>query len=257
MKSCTVKRNSAKVITTCFQGRVIREENGLCGNPIGYYNHCQNFPTSESVIELLDLIVARELVVDPGAYCDTIIINNDIGYEPGNTMLRSINGLKTPGGEIKVFTRGNYGRSFGGYNFAFRNFMSVYDYWIFTEDDILVDGNKYVDKLINKFHSKVNIGFVALQNVSNQGLDGTINDKWLHAHGGVGLSSRQVLFNLYYKLGRLPHCSSDESQDYENIIVNGEIMFTHRIVSDLGLELAVADEKLYTYAYDYIKQNKQ
>lgn len=247
MKAC-------KVITTCFEGRTVREKTTKLGNPKGYYNHSQNFPTSESVVELIKLIVEQDKIVDPGVPCDTIIVNNDIGYKDGNDYLESINGEKLHSGKIIILNRENYGRSFGGYNYAFEQLRDKYDYWIFTEDDILINGDKYFKKSINKFIKNANNGFVALQNISNENYAGICDDENLHAHGGVGITSTKILSELYKSNGCLPHCGKDDSQSYSNIITNGEIMFTNKI-NKLGYNLCSIKKKLYVYAYDYIKEH--
>lgn len=242
-----------KVVTTCIDnGRMVREDTTIAGNPKGYYNHSQNFPTDDSIIELVKLTIEQDKIVDPGVSCDTIIVNNDTGNEKAVKFLKSVDGIKLHSGVVKVINRDNFGRSFGGYNHAFETFKDVYDYWIFTEDDIIINGDKYFKKTIDKFNESENNGFIALQNISNQGLDGSLGDEWLHAHGGVGLSSNKVLKELYEKEGMLPHCKKEDSQVYENIIINGEIMFTNKI-HQLGYKLGHIEEKLYVYAYDYMR----
>lgn len=242
-----------KIITTVFVGRTVRENTTELGNPRGFFNHSQNFPTPDSVIDLLKMTIDLEKTVDPGMETDVIIVNNDIGYEKGNEYLKSINGTKIHSGIIKILTKDNFGRSFGGYNYAFGLLKDEYDYFIFTEDDILVNRSNYSQKAVNEFEKSKKTGAVAYQSISIEGLDGSFSKKNLHIHGGVCLSSSKVLSELYEKMGRkLPHCESSDSQRYEDIIVNGEIAFTHEIFN-MGYELINMNEKLYDYAYDLMR----
>ena len=241
---------NCKVIVTCFMGREIRKTTTICGLPPGFFNHSQNFPDEESVLELVKLNYELECQSDPGVECDTIIVNNDIGWEKGNDYLKSIDNTKTYGGRLKVLNRKNYGRSFGGYNRAFEVFRDDYDYWIFTEDDILIIKEKYFETCIKAYEACDNVGFVAIQGLSHIGLGKPV----LHAHSGAGITHIGVLNTLYNKLGMLPHSREDESQSYNAIIENGEMAFTHEIYK-LGYQLTTVGLKtpLYIYAYDYLR----
>ena len=148
--------NNCKVITTCFVGREIRPDTKLEGIPEGWFDHAQTFPDPEAVLELIELIVEIERKLDPGAESDTIIVNNDVGWERGRRLLDSIDGSKTLAGRLRVLHRPNYGRSYGGYNAAFERYGDQYDYWTFTEDDILVNGPNYLRACIDRFERDAN-----------------------------------------------------------------------------------------------------
>jgi len=242
-----------KVITTVFVGRTIRENTTEVGSPRGLFNHSQNFPTPDSVIDLLKMTIELEKNIDPGIETDVVIVNNDVGHQEGNEYLKSIDGSKIHSGIIKILTKENFGRSFGGYSYAFGLLKDEYDYFIFTEDDILVNREKYSIKAIEEFEKEKNTGAVAYQSVSTEGIDGRFSKQNLHIHGGVCLSSSKVLNELYVKLGnKLPHCEVDDSQEYVDIIVDGEIAFTHEIFN-MGYNLINIEEKLYDYAYDLMR----
>ncbi len=241
---------NCKVIVTCFMGRAIRETTTIVGSPPGFFNHSQNFPDEEAVLGLVKLNYELECQSDPGAECDTIIVNNDIGWEKGNEFLKSIDNTRTYSGKLRVLNRRNYGRSFGGYNRAFEVFKEDYDYWMFTEDDILIIKEKYFQTCIEAFEEQENIGFVAIQGLSHIGLGKPV----LHAHSGAGISHFNVLNTLYSKLGMLPHSREDQSQSYAAIIEDGEMAFTNQI-HQLGYQLTTVRSKtpLYIYAYDYLR----
>ena len=243
----------AKVIVTSFMPRSKREYSELSGHPLGYFVHSQNFPTKRSIIDLIQFTLDVENQNDPGAEVDLIIVNNDVGWEEGNAYLNELNGNKLKHGTIRILHRENYGRSFGGYNDAFNFFKYNYDYFIFTEDDIIVARNGYASIALETFNNSDNCGFVAYQAVSDVGLDFHQEDA-IFVHGGVGLSSTKVLNDVVKHYGVLPHSEKNSSQSHIDIIRNGEIPFTNKI-HKLGYRLvSVPDEiKLYDFAYDLMR----
>jgi hypothetical protein len=243
-----VARN-CKVITTCFAGREIRKETTLGGNPLGPFFHAQNFPDPKSVIELVALIHEFERKVDPGIECDTILVNNDTGWETGNRYLATLDGTKTFGGVLKVLTRENYGVSLGGYNHAYEEFRDMYDYWAFTEDDILISGDKWLARCIETFERDPDTGFVAIQGLSREFA--------LHAHGGVGVTNGRVLDEVRKMWGSLPHRQKHETQTSLDQIIFGEVLFTN-IIHRMGRKLVTveADPPLHTFAYDYMRETR-
>ncbi len=237
---------NCKVITTCFVAREIGADTEITGHRPGPFIHCQNFPTRERVLELVAYIYELERTVDPGVESDTILVNNDVGWEKGNRYLESIRDSKIFSGRLKVINRENYGRSFGGYNKAYEVFRDQYEYWTFTEDDILVTGDQYFRICIDTFEKKQNTGFVAILGLSRE--------VRLHAHGGVGTTRADVLDRLYRKLGRLPHSGRGQPQSHPDIILQGEVPFTNSI-KRLGYELVIveATRPVYAYAYDHMR----
>jgi hypothetical protein len=238
---------NCKVITTCFAGREVRMENAMCGDPPGLFMHAQNFPDRESVLELLAVVHEIERKVDPGAGCDTIIVNNDVGWKKGNRYLASLDGTRTFSGMLTVVTRENFGSSLGGYNHAYECFRDKYAYWTFTEDDILITGNQWLARCIETFERRDDTGFVAIQGLS-RGFA-------LHAHGGVGTTHVGVLDDVRRVWGSLPHRQRHESQTDVDHAIFGEVLFTN-VISRMGRRLVTvdSDSPLYSFAYDYMMQ---
>jgi len=249
-----MKTKNCKVIATCFVGKRVQEFTQIAGNPPLMIYHAQNFPTAESVLDLIKLNIEQEKTVDPGVPCDTIIVNNDVGWSKGNEYLDAVNNTAIHSGILRVLHCENWGRSFGAYNGAYQKFKNEYDYWIFTEDDILINGHNYYKIALDNFNRYENTGFVALQGVSIDGLDGESGEHAKHAHSGAGLTHVKILNELNAKLGKLPHCDKNESQDYLECIRNGEIAFTNEILR-LGYDLRTveSDYPLYWFAYDYMR----
>jgi len=217
----------------------------MCGDPPGLFIHAQNFPSAESVLELVALIHEFERKVDPGVECDTILVNNDVGWKKGNRYLASLDGTRTAAGVLRVATRENFGSSLGGYNHAYERFREDYDYWTFTEDDILISGDKWLARCIETFEQHEDIGFVAIQGLSNSFA--------LHAHGGVGTTHVSVLDAVRKTWGSLPHRQRHESQDELDHCIFGEVLFTN-VISRMGRRLVTveADPPLYTFAYEHM-----
>jgi hypothetical protein len=243
----------AKVIVTSFMPRSVREHSALTGHPLGYFVHSQNFPTRRSIIDLINFTIDVENKADPGAKVDLIIVNNDIGWEEGNSYLNELNNRQLKHGSVRVLHRENYGRSFGGYNHAFNWLKDCYDYFIFTEDDIIVARDGYASIALETFLDSDNCGFVAYQGISDAGLDLPREDA-IAVHGGVGFTSTKVLQDVVRQYGVLPHALKGTSQAHVDIIRNGEIPFTN-IIYKMGYGLKSINKKLklYDFAYDLMR----
>lgn len=246
MKNC-------KVISTCFnEGRSVREHTRLVGVPAGPFDHSQNFPTREHVLRLLQLNVEQECSIDSGLEYDTIIVNNDTGWAPGNDWLKSIDGQPTKNGKIIVHNRENFGRAFGGYDYAFSLYEEVYDHWIFTEDDVLINVDNFYADLVNQLKASPQIGAVACIGVSFEDYYRNIGKQCQHCHGSIALYNTEVLRLIRSKHGMIPHVTKEMSQSYENQIMLGEVLFSNTVVQ-LGLEIAIPNRKVYNFAYDFMR----
>jgi hypothetical protein len=243
----------AKVIATSFVPRTVREKTGLSGTPVGFFSHSQNFPTRESIIDLINFSIAIELKCDPGELVDLIIVNSDSGWQEGRLFLDSINGKGLQKGKIRVLHRKNFGLSYGAYSHAFMTLRSEYDYFIFTEDDIIIGRNGYASRGIEIFNEMKNCGFVAYQGITSTAIDLGQEDAF-SAHGGIGLSSTNVLDNVARHYGALPHANETSPQTYQDQLRFGEVAFTNKIYK-LGFRLtSVPDNmKLYDFAYDLMR----
>jgi hypothetical protein len=243
----------AKVITTSFVPRVPRNKSSICGEPPGYFSHSLNFVTNESIIQLIQLNINLEEQCDPGVDVDLIVVNNDSGFQPGVDYLNGLDGKKLKKGIVRVFHRENYGRSFGGYNYAFIKLREDYDYFIFTEDDIVIWQDGYAREGLNVLNKNPSCGFVAYQGVTKKFNDRSVEDA-IHVHGGVGMASTKVLNAVVERCGCLPHAGFSETQKYENIIEKGEVAFTNEIYK-LGFQICELDHslKMYDFAYDLMR----
>jgi len=197
-----------------------------CRNNVDFPAHNQSESTSEDIRRMVEDVYDLEVRQDAGVPLDVYFINNDVGYERGNKWLDEINGTKTENGNLHVLHRKNLGGSFGAYDYAFQLLKNKYDYFLFTEDDLLIFGDQYYRKAINTFE-KYNLGFLAFIDVERK------RNK-VHAHGGVGLTSTKILEQVSLRNGSLPYFVGE--WDKPKVIRDGEIPFTN-IIHEMGYAL--------------------
>lgn len=211
-----------KVIATCFTAREFRLT-------YEFPHHRQLYADNESVLKMVQDAVNND--IDGGIAFDTIIVNNDVNFRKGNEYLKSINDTPSKNGRFIVLTRPNLGGGFGAFNHAFE--MTDYDYYLFTEDDMTFPVTEYYWLGLKRFISVKNCGFLALIKV--------IQHKYgVHAAGGTGISSREILTKLHNKYGMLPN--SNKPWDHQEVIVEGEVAFTNKLFQ-MGYKLSDYEDK--------------
>lgn len=229
---------AAKVIATCFVPKIYVPKTYLVGDPLGYFGHSQNCNTPNDVIDLIKFNIELEKKCDPGTDRDLIIVNNNVNYEIGNKFLDKISNTQIGNGQIKCVTRENTGRSFGAFNEAFLRFKNDYDFFLFTEDDIIISKDNYLKIGIDIWNKNPNAGFVSYISTTKVG-------KWhwkelglnknlaFSCHGATGLSSSKILNKVVEKYGSLPfYQGSDRDKD----ITFGEVALPNSILR-LGHDL--------------------
>lgn len=190
-----------------------------------YHHHPQMITTVQDLLLLWKTIDALEQKEDGGMEFDTVIVcNGPEAYE----WWKEKDGTPTKNGKYVILTRPNVGGSYGGYSYAYRN--TDYDGFLFTEEDLLILGENYMKRIVDRFHEDDDTGFVGLIGSSQEKRVST------HCHGGVGFSTREILKKTEDSEGDLAH-PKDGAWDQRRAILEGEIPFTHNIY-DLGLNLA-------------------
>lgn len=199
---------NCKVIATAFNnGREYRTSSV-------YPYHNQIADTADAVLDMLKEVVAIERKTDPGVPVDLVIVNSYLDYPKGFSYLEEIDGTELKQGKIVVLTRDNHGGAFGSYNHAYQN--TKYDNYLFTEDDILIGKDGYFKELLEA-KEKVGAEFLALVGIGETPSP--------HAHGGVGLVSRETLKKVHGN--KLPFYG--DFWDKEKVIALGEVPFTGRM----------------------------
>lgn len=195
-------------------------------NTVSFPAHNQIEDTQELVLEMLKKLVALETTQQAGVPMDIYIMNNDVGYEVGNDWLNTVHGSKTQNGHIYVIHRDNTGGSFGCYHDAYIKLRNKYEWFMFTEDDLFIFGDNYYKKAIERFISK-NLGFLSFIGIGQR-------DDMPHAHGGVGLTHKNILEQVLTVYGQLPH--PRELFNKSSAIRSGEIPFTN-VIHKMGYKL--------------------
>jgi hypothetical protein len=202
-----------KVIVTAL---IDRDRGGSDSFPY----HAQTHNVS-SILEMIKDSIELDKKYPPGVEMDTIIVNNDVGDKDANIKLHELKSKN-----VKIFTRPNNGGSFGAYLDVFLKFKDKYEYFIFTEDDILVGGvNNYASLLID-YYVKENVGFIGLIGVTSPQVKHPI-----HCHGGVGIVKTEIL-NQVYTTNPFLYDGFDK-----DLSITHEIEFTNRIMKKTNLKL--------------------
>lgn len=199
----------AKVIVVCANTE--RTERAFHGYP----HHPQKVHGIDTLHEMWRVINHVEMTQDAGLIMDTIIVCNGEG---AYKWWMDKDGVETKNGVYKVFQRPNYGGSFAGYNYAFRNT----DYWgyLFTEEDIIVFGDNYYKRIVERFKEEKDAGFLCL-------IDASLGRLYpIHCHGGVGFTTREQMNKVVDKNGDLPFPKMD-GWDQRRAVREGEAPFTN------------------------------
>ena len=242
----------AKIIATTFNYRTVRMTTELCGDPPVFTLHSQNFTTEEEIRKLILFNIEKENECDPGLPIDIILVNNDVGNVAGNKFVQDLNGKKLKNGKIISMQNDNYGWSYGAFSKGFEEVRNDYDYFIFTEDDVIIAKKNYAKISFKTFTENKNCGFVSFWGISNFKDRSVSNENLVHAHGASGFSSKKVLDRVFNKYGKLPHSDFSDKKYYKDIIIDGEIKFTN-VILKMGYNLVEAPEKLFTPAYDLMR----
>ena len=249
----------AKVIATIFLPRGVREFTSITGDPLTFTAHSQKFITTNEIIDLLKLNIKLEKEYSLEKYIkrDLIIVSPSVKNKEGEKFLSEINNLVIPGGKVLILERENIGMSYGSYSDAFKKYKNYYDYFLFTEDDWLIYGEKYFDVGLNVFKKDKTVGMVAYQAKTRIGkhhwedLDLNQNNAFT-CHSTCGLASTEALNKIFNKFGRLPYF---DGNDYFKSIRYGECKFGSSFYKvGYKIEDLPRDKVLGMPAYDYIRK---
>lgn len=220
-----------------------------------YFGPRRYFPRGiDDTINLINEVVENEINIDPGVDLDVIIVNHDFENKKVTDFLNSINGTKINRGNLIVLNRpweNGIGMSYASYDYAFKKYSKDYDYWFFTEDDVITILPDYYKISKNQLLSNENNAFIGCHRCI---LEPHVP---LHAHSGCGLTSKYILEKAISKNnGTLPYSKlpmplevsnyvKDLDRDrfleshllkewYRSAEIEGEIAFTN-IYDQMGL----------------------
>jgi len=241
-----------KIIATSFYFRTIRMNTVLCGNPPVYTLHSQNFTSNKEIEDLILFNIEKENQCNPGLPVDIAFVNNDVGNHEGNKFIEELKNKKLKNGKIIIIQNGNSGWSYGAFNKGFEVLKNNYDYFIFTEDDMIIAKNNYAKISLDTFFNTENCGFVSYGGITSWFEVEGNNENFIHAHGAWGFTSKKILDKIYYKYGSLPHSKHSEKKYYNDVITEGEIKFTN-LIFKMGYNLVEPSQKLFEPAYDLMR----
>ena len=220
---------------------------------------------------LVEYLYHIHKTIDGGMDYDTIIVCNlNPDSPPAEELLKTLDGKKSKNGKFIIEFRENQSISFGAYNHAYQKYKDDYDYFFFTEDDHIYNRENWYKVLYDKFNSKENIGYVAAKGVGKE--------YGPHAHGGLGLTSTEVLNKLAnlgsehrtsytkflyedgredtrFRLAEKPNLQfyvfpGEEYVEWDMLGHCSEAAFTSHIEQKLKLELVDIGEKYYIKWYE-------
>lgn len=200
-----------------------------------YPDHAQDVSSWEKYAAMIDYSLGLEIEQEHNMPVDVIVVYNDIydgDYLKIKEFFSKYDGQETKNGHIYVIYNHLNNGSFGGYDLAFQYFRDKYYWWMFSEDDVLIYGEDYYRKHIEKFVDRV--GFVASIGIMRL-------EYPPHAHGGFGLTTINVLEKVVKRNNdHLPHLMPPYSRNKN--IHHGEIPFTNEI-EQLGYVLEELDPR--------------
>ena len=134
-----------KIVVTSFRGDRKKRKKTTTGGknwvPKCYAWHAQNFTMRPHIMGLMGLNLGLDKCVDSGVPMDTFYVlngNGTYGYEAANDFLLPCDGKPSASGNLYVTVReSNAGWAYGAYSDMFAELRNEYDYFIFTEDDVL------------------------------------------------------------------------------------------------------------------------
>jgi len=200
-----------------------------------YFGDRRHYPkTKEITMDLFKQQIENHCKVDPGVNQDLIIVNHDRGEEDVKTFLNEYNGQDVFNGKIKIIHRPliSSDLSFGSYKYAFYLLQDEYDYWFFSEDDIIVLNDNVTQKLINDFESDDDAGFIAALDYNHKFGHGTyplengyITDSHIaaHAHGGIGLTSTKTIKQVIKTIPEYLQTPNIEQINNPNILIPNDL----------------------------------
>jgi hypothetical protein len=187
-----------------------------------YFGPRRNKPNGvdETILFWEEKILKYEYEIDPGVDMDTIIINHDFKNEKVKDYLNSLDGKQTKRGEVRIYNRDweeGIGGSFASFNKGFEIFMNEYDYWFFTEDNVIMIHDNYYNMALNQLKNSDDVFICCMR-------AGAINHKIKHCDGACGLTSKNILLELYTKLGNLPYSKQPIDKKIQDRIKNNDLM---------------------------------
>lgn len=218
-----------------------------------YFGSRRHYPfNAEGVKELITKQIQWLKDFDLGYPTDLLIVNHDIEIDGVANFLHQYNDTALHNGVVRILNRPFFepDLSFASYKYAFTKHNSEYDYWYFNEDDVIINHPSLVKDMIDLFESDPTLGFIATSNFVNYNTHLFEYDDYdyilktgngdPHAHGGCGLTSTKVFFDVCNKFPDFMSTANIKHETTDNYVekklpggyMEGyrEIDFSHRFI---------------------------
>jgi len=207
----------------------LRHEKSLpaCKVIATYFGERRLYPKGyQETKDMWNEILRLEETVEPGDAIDTVVVLHDNGDKRAVEFLKSIENRPTKFGKIKILIRpweNGVGASFKSFGFAFDTLENDYYFYIFNEDNVYIKANEYfsVSRSMLKSNRATFIAFMRLSKYKPKIISRMVHPgrrirfnffgvrrAISHAHGGCGLTCRDVLNEIKSKFGSLPYADS-------------------------------------------------
>lgn len=209
--------------------------------------HNQNLSTPELYKEMVKTLFEVERDTDPGLDMDSyMVVYKDKWNSWKEWEQYDQTAIKR--GKFHVIFEERDGGNYQMFNKAYQEIKDKYDWFIFTCDDLMVFGDQYYKKILDRWEE--GCGYVALQGGGEILPDEVQN----HVHGSIGLTSKKILEEVCaVNGGELPHPKAEPWTQEANIH-EGEIPFTNKI-HNLGYKFVNYNDsqewKLENLCYPY------
>jgi hypothetical protein len=180
--------------------------------------HPQDLHTPELYKRMIEVLFQVEKDTDPGVDMDSYMVVYEDKFGLYKEWEKYDNQPIKRGTFYVLFEKRN-GGCYQMFDMAYQEIKDKYDWFIFTCDDVMVFGDQYYKKILDRWED--NCGYVALQ--------GGGDYPQHHVQGSIGLTSKEVLEKVCsMNGGELPHAEGEWKQ--ENEIAEGELPFTNKIL---------------------------
>jgi hypothetical protein len=188
--------------------------------------HPQDLHTPQLYQKMIERLFRVEKETDPGVDVDSYMVVYKDKWGLWQDWIQFDNQPIKRGTFYVLFEERN-GGNYQMFNMCYQKIKDKYDWFIFTCDDIMVFGDQYYKKILERWEE--GCGYVALQG----GGEILPEEMQHHVQGSIGLTSKKILEEVCkINNGELPH-NKKEPWTQEANIFEGEIPFTNKIL-ELG-----------------------
>ena len=180
-------KSNVKVICTYFGHR---RTNIVYGHSETHSGEIPKHSGVEHTINFIKDLIENERAVDSGVFMDTIFVNHNVSEitkdKEAKKFLKEIDGTPTRNGVIKVLNRpwnNGIGGGFGSFNYVYQKHKKDYEYWFFTEDNVIQTKDNYFKQSITQLDNNDRVGYIC--GYRHTSLKQNTHTK-AHCHGGCG-----------------------------------------------------------------------